>query len=285
VPRECRRLPPPARQTGGPGRFIDGERRPTIAGSDPSGGRRLQADLKTFTSLGVVGPASVVTALTAQDTRPVCGPRWPVDPGFVGAQLDAVLTPRRRPPSKTGMLARAAVIETIVDRLRTRPVPHPGGRSRLVATMATPLLEPAAVTRPPRPAAPLATLVTRTCGSRRADRPAGDDLDDMRVAGRAPWSRSAARAALVTGGHLTGAAVDVLFDGPTSTKIAANGWGRAPPTARGVPLGCDHRLPGSRARAAAGRRRRQALGHPRVETDAPIGPRRPAAQPPARPED
>src|SRR5205823_5047279 len=61
----------------------------TIAGSDPSGGAGIQADLRTFAAFGVHG-ASVLTALTAQDTRGVRAIAE-VAPAFVGQQLDAVL--------------------------------------------------------------------------------------------------------------------------------------------------------------------------------------------------
>ena len=62
----------------------------TIAGSDSSGGAGIQADLKTFTALGVYG-ASVLTALTAQNTQGVQGVA-PVEPSFVALQLRSVLT-------------------------------------------------------------------------------------------------------------------------------------------------------------------------------------------------
>src|SRR5215475_1521806 len=78
----------------------------TIAGSDPSGGAGLQADLKTFAAFGVYG-TSVVTALTAQDTSGVRGVAE-VEADFVAAQLDAVLGDLEVAAAKTGMLARAA---------------------------------------------------------------------------------------------------------------------------------------------------------------------------------
>ena len=60
----------------------------TIAGSDPSGGAGIQADLKTFSALGVYG-ASVITALTAQNTLGVQGIH-DVPADFVAAQIDSV---------------------------------------------------------------------------------------------------------------------------------------------------------------------------------------------------
>ena len=91
----------------------------TIAGSDPSGGAGIQADLKTFTALGVYG-ASVITALTAQNTRGVQGVA-PVEPAFVGQQLDSVLGDLRVVAAKTGMLATAATAWVVAKRLALVP--------------------------------------------------------------------------------------------------------------------------------------------------------------------
>ena len=91
----------------------------TIAGSDSSGGAGIQADLKTFTALGVYG-ASVITALTAQNTRGVQGVA-PVDAGFVVQQLDSVLGDLHVVAAKTGMLATAAIARAVAQRLKASP--------------------------------------------------------------------------------------------------------------------------------------------------------------------
>lgn len=87
----------------------------TIAGSDPSGGAGIQADLKTFTAAGVYG-AAVITALTAQNTRLVSGV-MAVPEDFVKQQLDAVLSDIRVDIIKLGMIPNSAVCETIVPYL------------------------------------------------------------------------------------------------------------------------------------------------------------------------
>jgi hydroxymethylpyrimidine/phosphomethylpyrimidine kinase len=74
----------------------------TIVGSDPSGGASIQADLKTFSALGVYGTA-VLTALTAQNTRGVTGVH-PVPAEFVGAQLRTLLNDVPVQATKLGML-------------------------------------------------------------------------------------------------------------------------------------------------------------------------------------
>src|ERR1700758_315209 len=88
----------------------------TIAGSDPSGGAGIQADLKTFSALGVYG-ASVITALTAQNTQGVRG-FTVVEPDFVAAQINSVFEDLRIDAVKIGMVATAAVAMAIAGRLR-----------------------------------------------------------------------------------------------------------------------------------------------------------------------
>ena len=95
----------------------------TIAGSDSSGGAGIQADLKTFAALGVYG-ASVITALTAQNTKGVAGIHG-VPTEFVTAQMDAVFSDLDIAAVKIGMLGSAAVIAAVaagLERHRARNV-------------------------------------------------------------------------------------------------------------------------------------------------------------------
>lgn len=87
----------------------------TIAGSDSGGGAGIQADLKTFSALGVYG-CSALTALTAQNTRGVQAVH-PVPPEFVGDQLRSVLSDFPVAAAKTGMLANAGIIRALLDTL------------------------------------------------------------------------------------------------------------------------------------------------------------------------
>jgi len=91
----------------------------TIAGSDPSGGAGIQADLKTFAALGTYG-MSVVTALTAQNTRGVRSVRV-LDAGFVAEQLDALYEDIRVDTVKIGMVGSVGVVDVIADRLSKHP--------------------------------------------------------------------------------------------------------------------------------------------------------------------
>ena len=87
----------------------------TIAGSDSGGGAGIQADLKTFSALGVYG-ASVVTALTAQNTKGVSAIH-DVPAAFVAAQMDAVFSDLAVGAVKIGMVSQRAVIEAIAAGL------------------------------------------------------------------------------------------------------------------------------------------------------------------------
>ena len=95
----------------------------TIAGSDSGGGAGIQADLKTFSALGVYG-ASVITALTAQNTKGVTAIH-DVPPDFVTAQIDAVFSDLKVDAVKIGMLSRPETIVAVadgLDRFRQRKV-------------------------------------------------------------------------------------------------------------------------------------------------------------------
>ena len=87
----------------------------TIAGSDSGGGAGVQADLKTFSALGVYG-ASVITAVTAQNTRAVTAVHA-IPSRMVAAQIAAVLDDIRVDAVKIGMLGDATLIETVAGAL------------------------------------------------------------------------------------------------------------------------------------------------------------------------
>ena len=88
----------------------------TIAGSDSGGGAGIQADLKTFSALGVFG-MTAITALTAQNTTGVSAV-VEMPPEFVGAQIDAVVGDIGVDAAKTGMLSSAAIIHRVAEKIR-----------------------------------------------------------------------------------------------------------------------------------------------------------------------
>lgn len=129
----------------------------TIAGSDSGGGAGIQADLKTFSALGVYG-ASVVTAVTAQNTHGVTAVET-LSPAIVAAQIDAVLADLRVGAIKIGMVSRSETIRTIAERLRAH------GRNAvldpvMVATAGDRLLREDAVDALRSELLPLAEIVT-----------------------------------------------------------------------------------------------------------------------------
>jgi hydroxymethylpyrimidine/phosphomethylpyrimidine kinase len=184
----------------------------TIAGSDSGGGAGIQADLKTFAAHRCFG-ASVITALTAQNTVGVSGIHAP-PPAFVRAQLDAVVGDFDVAAVKTGMLVDSAIIDAVVDGLVAAFARRPFAvvvDPVLIAKSGHALLANDAVDTMLTRLIPLATLVTPNLPE--AARLVGFDVvshDDAVRAGRALMARGAG-AALIKGGHGDGdVVVDVL---------------------------------------------------------------------------
>src|SRR5699024_8663876 len=94
----------------------------SVAGSDPSGGAGIQADLKSFSAHGTFG-MSVITALTAQSTRGVTGVHG-IPPEFVTHQLDTLLTDASVHAVKIGMLATAEVTEAVAEAIDRYELPN-----------------------------------------------------------------------------------------------------------------------------------------------------------------
>lgn len=183
----------------------------TVAGSDSGGGAGIQADLKAITVLGGYG-LSVVTALTAQDTVRVRAIQA-VTAEFIDAQLEAVLSDMGADAVKTGMLATPEIVRTVAAGLRRHraeplvvdPVMIAKGGDHL-------LTEEAAVTLQ-RELLPLAYLITPNL--LEAEALCGfpvRNLEEMKNAA-ARLHDLGTRNVLIKGGHLSGAAVDLLFDG------------------------------------------------------------------------
>src|SRR5262249_14513930 len=115
----------------------------TIAGSDSSGGAGIQADLKTFSALGVYA-ASVITALTAQNTQGVCAIH-DVPADFIAAQIDAVFSDLVVNAVKIGMLSRTTTIEVVAKRLDRHRARNIVLDPVMVATSGDRLLAPDAI--------------------------------------------------------------------------------------------------------------------------------------------
>lgn len=186
----------------------------SIAGSDPSGGAGIQADLKTFAALGVYGCA-VITALTAQNTRGVYAVHS-VPAEFLRQQLDAVFSDVRIDAVKIGMLGSMGAIRTVAATLRFHRPPFVVLDPVLRATTGASLLPADALAILCDELMPLVTLMTPNASEAGALAGVSPpwSLEDARDAASKIVNRGAA-AVLVTGGHLKDAtrSIDVLHDG------------------------------------------------------------------------
>ena len=193
----------------------------TIAGSDSSGGAGIQADLKTFSALGVYG-ASVIAALTAQNTKGVTAIH-DLPPDFVAAQIDAVFSDLDVRAVKIGMLSQPDVIETVAAGLarwrQTQVVLDPV----LAASSGERLLEPEAIDVLKRVLIPRALVLTPNLPEAAALLGAALARSEIEMRGQAERLLDlGARAVLIKGGHGEGAeSVDLLVDRTSLTRLAA----------------------------------------------------------------
>jgi hydroxymethylpyrimidine/phosphomethylpyrimidine kinase len=185
----------------------------TIAGSDSSGGAGIQADLKTFSALGVYG-ASVIAALTAQNTLGVTAIHN-APPEFVAAQIDAVYSDLRVAATKIGMLSQPAIIEAVGQGLDRHKAKNIVLDPVMVAETGSMLLAPEAEATLKRVLFPRALLVTPNLHEAAAlvgAEPAKSERE-MREQGEAILAMGA-KAVLIKGGHLDQLeAVDLYLDG------------------------------------------------------------------------
>jgi hydroxymethylpyrimidine/phosphomethylpyrimidine kinase len=193
----------------------------TIAGSDSSGGAGIQADLKTFSALGVYG-ASVIAALTAQNTKGVSAV-LDVPPAFVTAQMDAVFSDLAVGAVKIGMLGNAAVVAAVAAGLARHSHIPVVLDPVMVATSGHRLLAPDAVEALRTKLVPLALVVTPNLPEAAAllDAPQAATEDEMvRQAER--LLASGAKAVLMKGGHGKGAeSADLLVTATATVRLAA----------------------------------------------------------------
>ena len=191
----------------------------TIAGSDSGGGAGIQADLKTFSALGVYG-ASTLTAITAQNTVAVTAVHeLPTE--IIAAQIEAVITDIGVDAVKTGMLSSSAIVETVAREIRRYGIENLVVDPVMVAKSGDPLLRQEAVYSLKTRLAPLAALVTPNV-------PEAETLtgliiqtdEDMREAARRIVDMGAG-AVVVKGGHREGPATDLFYDGNGFTEFSA----------------------------------------------------------------
>ena len=191
----------------------------TIAGSDSGGGAGIQADLKTFAALGVYG-ASTLTAITAQNTVTVTAVHeLPTD--IIAAQIEAVITDIGVDAVKTGMLSSAGIVEAVAQELQRHGICNLVVDPVMVAKSGDALLRQEAIESLKSRLIPLAVLVTPNI-------PEAEALTGMTISTDEEMQEAArqiiamgARAVVVKGGHLSGPASDLLYDGNDFTRFTS----------------------------------------------------------------
>ena len=193
----------------------------TIAGSDSGGGAGIQADLKTFSALGVYG-ASVITALTAQNTRGVQGIH-DVPAAFVAAQMDSVFSDLRVGAVKIGMLSSPDVIDAVAAGLERHGARNVILDPVMVATSGDRLIPAAAAERLRERLLPMALVLTPNLPEAAAllGKAVAADEAGMERQGRR-LVELGARSVLMKGGHLDGPeSVDLFIHQGGSRRLDA----------------------------------------------------------------
>ena len=199
----------------------------TIAGSDSGGGAGIQADLKTFAALGIYG-CSVITAITAQNTMGVCEV-YPLPPGIVKKQLEAVLSDINPAVIKIGMLANSSIIHAVASTLKQFPRKPLVLDPVMAAKSGDLLLEREAVNSLREELFPLTDILTPNIPE--AEILIGNPIQnekDMREAARTIWGMGVV-SVVIKGGHAIQrpdpqgkegcVVVDVFYDGKEMLEI------------------------------------------------------------------
>jgi hydroxymethylpyrimidine kinase/phosphomethylpyrimidine kinase len=230
----------------------------TIAGSDSGGGAGIQADLKTFSALGVFG-TSAITCLTAQNPDGVTGIA-PTPKGFVGKQIDAVCSAFPVVSAKTGMLFSAAIIREAANALRDASIPSLVVDPVAKATSGSNLLKPSAERALVEDLIPLALVITPNIPE--AEMLCGHTIsgDTDQIDAARELSKSFATSCLLKGGHMNGSTVvDVLCHKGRVYKVSAprlqaketHGTGCTLSAALTAYLACGRTLPDAFKKACA----------------------------------
>lgn len=189
----------------------------TIAGSDPTGGAGLQADLRVFKSFGIHG-LSVTAALTAQDTEGVSA-MIPVDRDFFLRQIDVLLKDITPDALKTGMLFSSWTIEIIADRIEAYSLKNLVVDPVTVSSTGVPLLEQETLEAVKEQLFPLARVITPNIYEASVLTGMNiENVDDMERAAK-KLKETGAETVIITGGHLEGLALDLYYDGEDFHRI------------------------------------------------------------------
>ncbi len=191
----------------------------TIAGSDSGGGAGIQADLKTFQSLGVFG-TTVITSVTAQNTCGLKGVNT-LDDEFVGQQIDAVANDMNVSAVKTGMLANGEIIKRVAQKISEHKFPWVVVDPVMVATSGDLLLEEEAIDIMKSKLFPYSHIVTPNIPEAEtlAEMPIKDQMDMDKAAQKI--KKMGVDYVLIKGGHSKKEAEDHLFFGESFQKLSA----------------------------------------------------------------
>ena len=194
----------------------------TIAGSDPSGGAGIQADLKTFSVLGVFG-MSAITAVTVQNTLGVKD-SLEIAPELVTRQIDTVVSDIAADATKTGMLGSRAVIEAVEDAITRNKLAPYVCDPVIVSKAGSELLQADAIDLMRKKLFPLATVVTPN--RHEAAKLTGVDIRALTTSAAARDAArrlvdTGAKAVIVKGIDAGDQVIDVLFDGREFLEFAA----------------------------------------------------------------
>jgi len=192
----------------------------TVAGTDPSAGAGVAADLKTFAALGAYGTL-VVTAVTAQSTRGVTGVHQ-LDGAFVEQQLETLLADVRVDAVKIGMLGSADVTRAVAGVLRRHRLPHVVLDPVMVATSGDRLLAADAVAALRDELLPLADLITPNVPEAADLLGVAEARDEDEMRAQAARLTGLTARVLLKGGHLGGPeSVDLLVDDDEVVRLTA----------------------------------------------------------------
>jgi hydroxymethylpyrimidine/phosphomethylpyrimidine kinase len=191
----------------------------TIAGSDCSGGAGIQADLKTFAAHGVYG-MSVIVSVVAENTARVIGSQ-DIAPDIIEKQIDAVFEDIGADAVKIGMLSQPACMEAVARKLTEYKPSNVVIDPVMVAKNGCPLMRPDSMETLIEKILPLADLLTPNI-------PEAEAITGMTIRTAADMEQAAkqiaglgAKAVLVKGGHASGDALDILYDGTVFRQYSA----------------------------------------------------------------
>ena len=191
----------------------------TVAGTDPTGGAGVLADIKSFQSRGVYGMAAV-TSLTAQNTLGVQG-AYNVPADFLDAQLESIFSDEVPHAMKSGMIATEEMMRVIKKYVEAYQMPFVIDPV-MISTSGDNLIDEEAIDY--LRAELLPTALTVTPNIMEAEKLAGVNIDneeDVKKAAKIFIEDIGVRSVIIKGGHLKGDAVDYLFEKDNEMKLSS----------------------------------------------------------------